>query len=327
MHLKNSLLATIAAISFLSFQSCKKDSGPVPDPTPVVKPDTLGVGWTKKVIPGETSFSDIFFNSSTTGYLAGSNLYRSTNGGNTWDSVSPAQFTNIFITNDNKGFFVGQTTGIVKTINGGNTFVTTSIADSPSDIFFIDNNTGFCIASNGVYTTVDAGIVWTKIIPTGSPLPNNSSYRTIAAFNSTTGWVADNSGIYKTAGSFANWQHATVTGGTNNTFFASLFAISASTVYAANERAEIFKSTDGGANFSFLNKLTDGYFTDIHFLDNLNGYASTGRHVLKTTDGGLNWTKVVSLGQGTLGELHFTDVNHGWVCSYGNDGVVLTFKQ
>jgi photosystem II stability/assembly factor-like uncharacterized protein len=77
-------------------------------------------------------------------------------------------------------------------------------------------------------------------------------------------------------------------------------------------------------SFTFIKKLDEAGFTDIHFLTDQIGYASAGRTLYKTTDGGTNWTKVVSLGEATITEIHFTDATHGWAC--GSNGVVLTFK-
>ncbi|MEO6541573.1 MAG: YCF48-related protein [Ferruginibacter sp.] len=316
------LLAAAAAFCFVSFQSCKKNDGPTPVPPPVIMPDTLTTGWTKKLVPNETGFGDIFFNSSTTGYLVGSKIYKSTDGGNNWLQVLPANGVfNIFMTNDSKAFFVGTNSLIIKTIDGGSSFLNTAIGAPSSDIFFIDNANGFCIAYDGLYNTIDAGVTWSKITTTG--LPAISSYASLSFINNTTGWVVNQSGIYRSVGSLTNWQQATVTGGTGS-YFVSVYATSATNVYAANSYGEIFRSTDGGTSFTFIKNLGAGGFSDLHFLTDLQGYAGCGRSVFKTTDGGANWSKVVSLGQGSIGELHFTDAIHGWVC--GSDGVVLIFK-
>ncbi len=323
MRTPQSFLAVIAMICFFSFQSCKKNNDPVPDPVPVVKPDTLSSGWSKLVLSGETSFGDIFFNSSTTGYLVGSFIYKSTDGGNNWLQVSLYSGRyNIFITNDNKAFFVGQDYNILKTFDGGSNFVNTPIAGSPKDIFFSDNNNGFSITDNGLFNSTDAGLTWQKITTTGLP-SIGSTYASLSFINSTTGWVVSQNGIHKSVGSLTNWQASVVNGGSSGNF-GSVYAVSASVVYAANFSGEIFKSTDGGANFSFIKKLEDVGITDVHFLTDQIGYASAGRSIYKTSDGGTNWVKIVSLGQGSITEIHFTDATHGWAC--GSNGVVLLFK-
>ena len=140
MRIKTSLIVAIVAFCIYSIQSCKK-SDPAPTPVPTVKPDTLSAGWTKQVIAGETNFSDVFFNSQTTGYLTGSKVYKSTDGGNLWNvTYTNSLFNNIFVTNDGKAFFV-QNPGyaIYKTIDGGVNFSNIAILDQPTDVFFIDN--------------------------------------------------------------------------------------------------------------------------------------------------------------------------------------------
>ena len=99
-------LMAITLLCLLVLMSCKKDDPtPAPTPVPVIMPDTLTAGWTKKIVPNETNFGDIFFNSSTTGYLAGSKIYKSTDGGNNWLPVlSNPSLYNIFMTNDSKAF-------------------------------------------------------------------------------------------------------------------------------------------------------------------------------------------------------------------------------
>lgn len=322
--------AAAAMFCFFSFQSCKKSDGPAPNPVPVIMPDTLTAGWTKQVFIDPTvltsGYSDVFFNSSTSGYLASSNgLYRSTDGGINWTKLTSAgiNWSNIFVTIDSKAFFVGQNGAIVKTLDGGTSFVTFPIGDQTMDIFFTDNNTGYCITPNGLYTTTNAGLTWVKLVTSGlSPLTSN--YSSLSFANAATGWIVSGAAIFRSVGSNLTWQAATITGATPASQFQSVFATSATNIYAANSNAEIFRSTDGGVNFSFIKKLDGVGFTDIHFISDLVGYACAGRTVYKTTDGAVNWNKVVSLGQGSLVELHFTDATHGWAC--GSDGIVLIFR-
>ncbi len=323
MRIKNSLLTIIAIFCIYSFQSCKK-SDSTPTPSPIVKPDTLSAGWTKQVIPGATNMADIFFNSSTNGYACSDNgLYKTTDGGVSWSKLGLTnnQWNNCFVTADGKASFVTYASNsIFKTIDGGSSFANPTVGSIPLDIFFTDNNNGFCIAQDGLYKSVDAGVSWQKIITTGLP---SGSYASLSFINTTTGWVVSQTGISRSGGSLTTWQASVINGGSSGSF-GSVYGVSATVVYAANYSGEIFKSTDGGANFNFIKKLEDATYTDIHFLTDQIGYANSGRSIFKTSDGGANWNKVVSLGENTISEIHFTDANHGWAC--GSNGVVLTFK-
>jgi len=211
MRIPKLFFAVPVLACFFSFQSCKKNSDPAPNPVPGVKPDTLSTGWTKTIVAGETGAGDIFFNSATNGYLAGSKVYRSTDGGTTWNPLlSNSNLYNLAVTNDGKAFFAGQTNTIIKTIDGGSNFVNTVIGITPTDIFFTDNNNGFAIAHNGLYSTVDAGLNWSKITTTG--LPSSSFYFSLHLLNNTTGWIVTQGGVYRSAGSLATWQQATING-------------------------------------------------------------------------------------------------------------------
>lgn len=325
MRIPKSLLAAIAIICFFSFQSCKK-SDPAPDPVPVptVKPDTLTAGWTKQLLAGANGLSDIFFNSSTNGYACSDNgLYKTTDGGGTWAKLSPInnQWNNCFVTADGKALFVTYASNsIFKTLDGGSSFTNPTVGSVPLDIFFTDNNNGYSIAQDGLYKTVDAGVTWQKITTTGL---SSGSYASLSFINSTTGWVVTQGAILRSTAALTNWQAAGVSGGSSANF-GSVYAVSATVIYAANFSGEIFKSTDGGANFSFIKKLEADRFTDICFVTDQLGYASSGRSIYKTTDAGATWNKVVALGETTISEIHFTDASHGWAC--GTDAVVLTFK-
>lgn len=61
-----------------------------------------------------------------------------------------------------------------------------------------------------------------------------------------------------------------------------------------------------------------GNITDLYFFDANNGYMSNSARLYKTTDGGLNWSVVVALGQADIVEICFTDASHGWaICTDG----------
>ena len=310
----------LAMICFFSFQSCSKSSDPGPTPTPVL-PDTLTTGWSKVVIPGGGDFGDICFINSTTGYVGGNNLFKSIDGGNTWANVFPGfHTTNMNFAPDGKAFFVSASSLITRTLDGGATFTNSSIPDIAHDVVFVDNNNGYCVAPGGLYNSTDGGAVWTKITTTG--FVGSGDYSSLAFLNNTTGWLCNSNGIFRSMGSASTWQPSTFNGMVYGAD--CVFPVSASNIYAADKYGNIFKSTDGGAIFNLKATLGGGFYCDLHFLDDQNGYACTGRHIYKTTNGGVSWTTVVSLGVEGIIELHFTDATHGWACATG--GVVLILR-
>jgi photosystem II stability/assembly factor-like uncharacterized protein len=54
----------------------------------------------------------------------------------------------------------------------------------------------------------------------------------------------------------------------------------------------------------------------IHFINENIGYESFGHRIFKTTDGGINWTKIIGLGNSNIVEIHFIDEMHGWAICF-----------
>ncbi|MFN8244538.1 MAG: hypothetical protein U0X40_10845 [Ferruginibacter sp.] len=258
-------------------------------------------------------------------------IYRSANGGLTWDSVATfnTNLINIFIAPGNKAFFVGKgSPSVYRTLDFGATFTTINTgSNTPWDVYFTDNTNGFLLASNGLYASADGGTTWNLV---NTPYLNLTGgvYESLYFSDPVTGVIPTGSKIYRCNGSIQNWQFVPVnTGGSYTPNFQNISVPSANVIYVSSEGGMLYKSTDGGASFNFVSNLNvpgSPGFMDIHFLTDLIGYASYSRYIFKTTDGGLSWTKVVSLGEDVISEIHFTDAGHGWAC--GTSGTVLIFK-
>ena len=310
----------LAASAALSISSCKKADEVAATPTP--ETDTLGAGWSKVIVTG-ASFSDIFFNGPLTGYAVGDKIYKSTDGGNTW-AVFAAQgeFYNAFLTPDSKAFFVKGVGGLFRSTPAVPALVEVIIPGlrvGSRDVFFTDNNTGFYIGDSRLYTTTNGGLTW---VAGAAQVQLVGTYASLYFANSTTGWIINGSTIYKTDGT-ARSNGLALTG---NPVLTGIHAVSGSVLYVAGSAGKIFKSIDGGSSFTPKTSLTGAVgWTDIFFLDELNGYASVDGRIFKTSDGAVTWTRVVKLASSALSEIHFTDAGHGWAC--GGQGTVLVFKQ
>ncbi len=312
--MKISLLSFFCVI--VIFVSCKKNENPTPDPVVTIKPDTLASGWRKISINPSEFISDIFFNNNTTGYLIGTNLYKSVDGGNTWNKILNTSGINIGVTNNGNIHFVSNTDTIFSSANSGSSFSpfkTNSIKGF--DIYFVDNNNGFYLGNDGLYKTNNAGILWTKLTTSGVNF--SSQYSSFCFTSPTAGFIVSSNGIFRTNGSILNWMPVSYNGGAPvGLEFQSIYSTPNGNVYASCRTGEVYKSVDGGVTFSFIKKFSEtlGY-SDIHFVDNNIGYVTVANRIYKTTDAGLNWTIVVALGE-SLGfvEIHFNDANHGWAC-------------
>ena len=195
-----------------------------------------------------------------------------------------------------------------------------------NDVFFTDDNNGYYDNNNGLFSTADGGLTWAKVNTTGF-----SSLGIFAASmffsGNGTGYIVNDSIIYKENGSITSWVSASFTGNRPK-YLAAVFATPNNNVYATTSRNELYKSTDGGLTFAQVKVFSGNTssFCDLHFTDDNTGYVCAGNKIYKTTDAGNTWNVVATLGgNATFGEIHFTDANHGWAC--GGEGVVLIYNN
>ena len=96
-------------------------------------------------------------------------------------------------------------------------------------------------------------------------------------------------------------------------------------VFIGSDVGKIYKSTNGGINFSLCG--TPGYSTiiSIQMFDINNGFAMDGQKLYKTTNGGVNWVVLLSY-TNTLNSMHFFNENYGLLTSNPMEGVT-TLKR
>jgi photosystem II stability/assembly factor-like uncharacterized protein len=320
--LKKKLL--IISIPFLVLISCTK--GKNESPTPPAASDTLSAGWKKIQIIDSTGFLDIFFINNT-GFAVGSNIYKSSDGGDNWSKLPlPSEIVSTPIFNLTMGSTMNAIlicpNQLVVTHNGGASFTTRTSPDATlTDIFFIDSTVAYAIG-NSVWKTIDAGDNWTKLYDFALP----GGWSSIFFTSGQTGWVSKKTGVYKTLNGGIDWQR-TNTDTFNLDQGGAIFFLNTDTGYISNNTS-IEKTVNGGASWNKVFTCTTSAYHDIHFVSSSVGYITDGSRIFKTSDGGNTWTKVVALAASitnSLIELHFTDPNHGWAC--GAKGAILKFNQ
>lgn len=308
----------ILSIPFLILISCTKGKNELP-PSPAAN-DTLSAGWKKIQINDSPGFLDVFFINNT-GFVVGSGIYKSSDGGDSWNQLTaPSGSINMGMGNEKNAIFVSPNQ-LVATHNGGASFITKAMPDNAlTDVFFTDSSIAYAVG-NSVWKTIDGGDNWTKLYDFATP----NGWNSLSFTNEQTGWISNQRGVYKTINGGIDWQMVN-TDTINLKEGGAIFFLNSDTGYISNSTS-IEKTVDGGASWNKVFTCAYSYYHDIHFVSDNVGYITDGTHILKTSDGGNTWTKVVALASSSnlLIELHFTDANHGWAC--GQKGTLLKFNQ
>ncbi len=212
------------------------------------------------------------------------------------------------------GWAVGVRGAVLHTSDGGQSWTPQApgITDELRGVFFVNRSVGFIVgalvADNNtesdrqgiIYKTTDGGQNWQSL-----SLPENSGAINSAFFiNENFGWLAgslNNSGVLlRTTDGGQGWsvQHTS----REYNYFSSVYFTdsengwaSSFNVSGAASGATAIKTTNGGDSWQEMN--VDYNLRDIHFADNLRGYAVGFRPgasppVLRTLDGGQTWQRL-----------------------------------
>jgi photosystem II stability/assembly factor-like uncharacterized protein len=316
--LNSRLPAVILFILVAGISSCKKDAAPPPPPPPDL--DTLGAGWQKITSPATVGgFTDVFFVNNNVGWLSGRYLYKSTDGGLTWNRQpvlnDTSSYSNLFFIDELHGFAVGKF--LYRTKNGGSSWEEIKINGVDPffyyDVQFLNHRLGYLGARDGLYRSLDSGTTWTKI-PTVNGMSPSLSF-----IDSARGWVFNGNKPAYTSNAGVNFANSNAYNG--QSYFLMQF-VDPTTGWVAGGGGA-WRTTDAGATWS---PVVQGHGADIHFFNQNDGYISHRNEVYRTTNGGQTLTRVAKIGatQGFV-EIHFTDPNHGWAASW--DNYILRYAQ
>ncbi|MGE5352622.1 MAG: YCF48-related protein [Acidobacteriota bacterium] len=237
----------------------------------ILKTTDGGLSWTPQLAPSLNSgnsfpsLNSIFFTDRTNGWIIGGDegamggaIFRTEDGGNTWNNVDPQPGPILYGYNDMhiatpQSAYIAGFLGISKTTDGGKTWKFSNNLSWITSVFFTDSLNGFCTSTLGkIYKTSNAGEAWEQIA-----LLDNKWHRKIRFANNKIGWIISN-GLYS-----------------NDAF--------------------IYKTTDAGISWTLQDSLTRMAYYDLKVVDTLNAtlVGESGR-VRYTTDGGKNWfTQIV----------------------------------
>ncbi|MBX7151511.1 T9SS type A sorting domain-containing protein [bacterium] len=235
---------------------------------------------------------------------------RTTDGGGTWltpDSVSNRDLTAVSFINESTGFIAGDNR-IYRTLDGGKTWderyhsedTVFSVEDYFLDIAFGDQQTGFAVAYLGeVLRTNNGGATWTPL----PPLPDNPQLSAVMMRTSNTGIVVGtgssthNYSIYRTTDGGDSWTIPAITNKSDDEYIGlnHVTYVDNSIWVGVGRNGVIVRSTDDGKTWNKIREETDIIAFDFYhvaFRDPSNGVAvgDAGKY-FTTSDGGLSWNE------------------------------------
>jgi photosystem II stability/assembly factor-like uncharacterized protein len=253
----------------------------------------LSAQWTKQYSNySGLSFYSIFMIDENDGFVVGSKIYGTTNGGEDWFNI-PESYPNLYsvwFPVPDIGIAVGSSGVIIKTTDGGGSWISRPSGTSRllQSVFFRDANTGWVAGGHFTFGTVilkttDQGETWVE-----KPCSESDGLlQDIRFVSDEVGWAVG----YKDDGSI------------------------------------IVKSTDGGESWQTLNSgVTDCRLETVFFLNENLGWVGGLRDyfgspkvvLLKTTNGGDTWISQISNKLGNIHSLRMCDTNRGWAAGLGD---------
>jgi photosystem II stability/assembly factor-like uncharacterized protein len=257
----------------------------------ILKTTDAGENWT--ISQGISSANDLnFYNSS--GFIVGNSGYviKSTDNGNTWNSISAGtndNFNSVNMINEDT-ILISSSNKLLSSYDGGSNWQSYNITGySVNKTFFINSKVGHAACNSGkIIKTIDGGLNW---YVTESVNTTPSDFFTIYFINSEVGFATrEHNDILKTTNGGESWVENM---NTSDAIY-SFYFFDELNGYISGEYGVIFKTTDGGTSWEWVGfqsgRIDGTTIYAIHFIDNNIGFAVGLRgRILKTIDGGNSW--------------------------------------
>jgi photosystem II stability/assembly factor-like uncharacterized protein len=249
---------------------------------------------------GQAVPTDVFFVNDTTGFAtAGGNVYRTTDGANTWtpEFTGGAPLRSVFFADAATGYAVGDNGTIIKTTDGGDVWVPQGSPANSGNLTSVRCATPLvCLfateSGDRLLRTTDGGADIHAVDPSPRPIY-------AATFASPTNAV----GVGQFGATVLSIDAGTSTatpafnpvgdrlGAGEDIALTRVRATDANLVHAPGTRGRVGRSTDGGKSWATVQVPTAQDLTDVSFPDANTGFAIDTADALRFTgNGGAQWT-------------------------------------
>lgn len=236
--------------------------------------------------PGDRP-SSVYFLDSLTGIVGAQHkIYKTYNGGISWQEKSisgisgnAGDFTRLFFITDSIGWAISYGYVIKTTDRGENWQAQLNVAGL-SGIHFSDSLNGWVTPGGKPLKTTDGGETWVE----QTNFPSNS-LNDVFFYDSLTGFISRSNALYKTTDGGINWS---LIPNVTNFSYGRFSNIAYKNLFLAGG-IRTYQSTDSGENWNEVIGLRDQFIKFIRLLDINNGYAVGDRGlIIRLTDSVVN---------------------------------------
>jgi photosystem II stability/assembly factor-like uncharacterized protein len=230
----------------------------------------------------------------------GSLIIKTTTGGGPWSwqyGHTPEYFSAVDFVNSHDGWIAGTNGTLLRTTNGGRAWAKLGHY-SNTDLWSVDFATaqqgwlvgGDAMTGQGVIEySSDGGGTWT----TQTTIADGTVF-SVDATSATTAWAVGgdaNGGhgfIVATANGGSSWQ--TQLGGASTPWLSDVAFVNDSLGWAVGEQGAVYRTIDGGLNWTPVDLKTKADLTAVSFSDAQTGWiVGVSEKIWRTTDGGATW--------------------------------------
>ncbi len=278
-----------------------------------------GESWQPRGSGGSDAYFCAAFLSDSVGFAGGrvadrAYIRRTADAGQQWSDIYLGDLdewiNNLYFLDNTYGWAVGSHGLVVRTTDGGASWENLPGMSGPSifDVHFTTPDSGWVVnAAGGIRFTSDSGYTWTGVFDSEA-----SNLRALTVLSSSAGWAVGSYGSIARMISPANWfAPAIPIVGLNSVWFWD-----DSTGWVAGADRAIWKTGNAGGSWDGIYSMPTDMISDLHFIPESFGFASTTYgEVLRTIDGE-TWN-VVYLDTGYAVDALCARGNRVWTCGRG----------